>query len=256
MRLIKITFIALSFIFAGSYAQAQGGFFIGLEGDYLINSIMYQNNLGQLRLDYEKPEFQIAYGAHIGYKFNHRHSLKLGVFSYGGGQSYEDGFSFGRLNKTIVTDHIGIPLTYRLTTGKEDNDRHGFKFYIEAGPMLSFLTSGSISYAHNGAPTDFFTYHTIGGRNKNTQFIQDQNLTEAEQHDAKTFYNDTDILASGGLGIQYYITEDIVVSLGVTGGISLMDVNKELWRVNNADGEYLPARFDYAGVNLSLSYIF
>lgn len=256
MRLLRITCISLSFIFLAHFANAQSGIFIGADANYLINSIVNQNNLGQLLLDYEKPELQFAFGGHIGYKLDHRNAFKIGVIAYKGGQAYEDGFSFGRLNKTILTKHIGIPVAYRLTTGRQERDGEGAKFYFEVGPMFSIMTGGEISYARNKNEIDFLEYYTIGGRNPNTAELTQRNISKEESQDPATFIKGFDIMGYANIGVQGYITKHIMFNLGVTGVISAGDINNKEWHLNNADGEYNASRHAYAGFNLGLSYLF
>lgn len=252
--MLRISLILTTFIFITSL-NAQSGIFIGVDGAYDIYTIANQNNYGQKELDYQDPEYQFMYGAHLGYKFNHTHQLRIGVISYRGGQSYEDNFNSHNYVKTVNLNYIGIPLTYRFTTGASENDNEGVKFYMEAGPMFSFLTDGELDHNLDGEHATFRTFYvTSGGNNPHAGDLPDINDEEAA--DPSTFYKSSDILAVGGLGIQAFLGSRIMLSVGINAAISLSDINNEKWQIDNNDGVYELSRNTHGGLDVSLSYLF
>lgn len=258
MKLFRLS-MAFSFLIITMSLKAQtSGFLIGIDASYNLNSIINQNNLGQNLMDYDKFEMaqlRVMPGAHVGYKFDHRHQVRVGFMYFKGGQDYKDNYSFGKLRKTVEFSQLAIPITYRFTTGHNVSDNSGIKFYVDAGPMFSFMQNGDIQYQVNDGNSDFISFYTIGG-NANAQFLRDQKLSDKEASDPATFYETTDVLAHLGLGIQAYLGQHIMLSFGVNGMISFADINKEEWRIDNVDGEYLPSRNTGAGFSLSLSYLF
>ncbi len=256
MKIIYSSLIALLFVLSSFSLEAQNGFLLGVDGSYNIYSIVYQNNYGQKMMDYKQAEYQFIYGVHVGYKFNHRHQLRIGIQSYKGGQSYADTFTGRRYEKSVSFSYLGIPIIYRFTTGAEENDNNGIKFFVDIGPMISFLREGSLSHVIDKQSVSFNNFYLSGGNNPTAEFIREQALTEQEASDATTFFNSTDILARLGFGMQAYLSEHFMLSLGLNGVISISDINKKEWRIPNDDGAYNASRNSNAGVNISLSYLF
>lgn len=235
---------------------SQDGVFIGIDGSYNYVSIINQNNYGIKKMNNtdDKKDYEIFLGVHLGYKFNFRHQLRLQYLNYSINQDQDLQYSHNQYYKFTRLNYNGVALIYRYTTGAYQMDNEGFKFYLEAGPMYSFLNDGILTHIKNGLEADFQEFYIEAQDNPNQEVLSEREIDNPDLKNPATFYKPTDILAYAGLGMQLFLGNRAFLSLGLHGAYSLLDINAENWQLNNSEGDYLKSGNMYLGLDLSLSF--
>lgn len=252
---MKNTILILSLVVLTTFClQAQSRFYVGANASYNMHIIVNQNNYGQKEMDYKDPQLAAYFGGQVGMRFNPNHAVSLGLMSMKLGQDYEDGFNNAGYEKDLQFNYIGIPILYTFTSGDERNQYEGAKFFLEVGPQINLLRSGTVTLDRNGSD-DFLDFYTKGYKNPHVAKLKEY-AANRDVNDVKEMFSGSDIMARFGFGVSTIFAESLQLTVALRGGISITDINAEDWKLENNDGVYEASRNAYAGLELRLNYLF
>lgn len=261
-QFFTLIFAAITFMVS---AQNESGMIIGVNGGVNYSFVINQMNYGQKEMEYNKVSLRPAFGLHFGYDFNGSDILSLGVGMQKGGQFYKDSYGSGaELEKNIDLQYLAVPLTYMHVFGGKNKPSSGTKLFAVLGGQFNLLQKAEVTHKINGADAtlyDFAVYKTDGSfTNANTAVLATLTGTDGKLDDDKELFNDSDIQAFAGLGVQSYFSENFFLTVDFRVGYSLTDLNKDAWHLDGfSDGKIQPydsSNNAYGALRLGLSYKF
>ena len=231
-----------------------GTLYLGLKAGGHLKIIANQNNYGQFEMAY-KPAIGLAGGIYLQYNLNSWSSLLIeGVYQQQG-QKYSDSFKGKQYDKTISLDYLAFPVLYRyLLSGKSGAYDKALKFnqpkwFIEGGIQPAILVSADASWTIDGQATDFLSFITDGG-NPNLEQIE----ANGQPASAEELFKDFDVVLVVGAGFQQDLQNNIRWYVELRGGIGLLDINADKWRLPNKEGIYGASRNSFLGIQVGLSF--
>lgn len=233
----SILIITLLFISGPVLSQKQ--LYFGLAGAGLSSVIINQNNYG---LPYEMDyTFTLGGGgnANIGFDFNNHMGLKLEIGWAKLGQKYDKTYNDTTYTRNVKLNYLQIPLLFKYRTGGEVA-----KFYVMAGPQFNLLLSASQKYYKN----EVIFNDSITQPNWNQPvLIGESTITDR--------YNSLDIMGRLDLGVDFNITANLCVNVGMTMAYGFMDINASDWQIKDNTGNYNPSHNLYGGINFGINYL-
>lgn len=226
---------------------------IGIKGAGQIIGIANQNNYGQNEMRYNLP-FGLAAGISAQYSLTERGALLAEVNYQEQGQFYSDVFRAMKFVKLVEMQYITAPIAYKHYIGDLNIGYSGIgnigapQWYVMGGLQFGYLLDSDITWEINNQPVDFFSFVTQGG-NANTDDILESGIPE----DDKAFYRTFDLVFIAAGGFHMSLSEALVLSTEVRGGIGLTDINAEEWRLPNREGKYGASRTTFLGLHVGLA---
>jgi len=259
-NLLLILLVVLLGAFQALHAQKDrtpfetGKLYFGIKGGVHLKIIANQNNYGQVEMAY-KAAAGLAAGAFLQYNLNSGSSiLAEGVYQQQG-QKYSDTFKKMSIDKTVSLNYLAIPVIYRHMLGPNSGAYEAAanftkpKWYVEGGIQPAILLSAEATWSINNQPTDFLSFITEGG-NPNQDQIEMNGMPEST---ADLFQN-FDVVAVVGAGFQQELQNNIRWYAELRGGVGLLDINAEEWRLPNKEGIYQASRNAFVGIQVGLAF--
>jgi hypothetical protein len=234
MKKITFTLLVLSFLNLNSYSQQGLGF--GLGGSINTTWILNQNAYGDAEL---AAETKWGTDGHItiGYNFLPVLGVWTGIGMMKLGQDYKGTQNNLDATRTIDLLYTSLPLLVRLNVGGEKT-----RFHFMVGPNFTFLRKATQDYRRAGnVVTDAIVINGIAvekGKNVITDRFEK---------------NNTMLLID--LGVDYFVTNELYISLGLRANYGFKDINATDWRIPNSAGEYSASKNAAAGITLGVNYL-
>lgn len=203
---MKHAIVTISFLLITFFTFAQKGFEIGLAGQFQNTWILNDNDLSAgPALDY-KETFGSAIGLQIGYGFNERHGIRVGVFQSTQGQNYITSEEFTELPNAqffIKQSYLNIPVLYRYVA---DLKKHNSAFVMHLGPQFGLLQKSTSTVLLRQTPFN--------------------NAQISPEFDSKDNYNSMDISAVLGLGTIFRLSKSFHINTMINLAYSISDIEK------------------------------
>lgn len=260
MPRVRLTLCAVLLFCLPFYGWSQskpyeaGKFYAGIKGGGNLVLILNQNNYGQIEMSYTTT-LGLNAGAYLEYKLGGRSYITVEAAYQRQGQDYSDFFKRMQFDKSIVLDYVVFPVMYRFMLKSEGP---GFeaaatfnnpKIYFSGGLQPGILTRAESSWRIDGQTTDFISFITEGG-NPNSEQIGENGMPESTED----LFQKMDLVLVLGAGIRQNIQNNLMWFVEARGGIGLVDINAEEWRLPNAKGEYHKSRTGFLGIHVGLAF--
>jgi hypothetical protein len=231
-------FSAIILFFTVSEASAQSKFTVGASGGVINPWMTNQNNYG---LDFEM-DYAPKVGGNgqivLGYQFNKHVGVEAGIGYALLGQKYKDTHNGNDYQRNVSLGYLQIPLLFKFRSGGEFA-----RFCGAVGPQFNFLMSAKQTYTKNGVTYDSVLY-TI---NHKEFKVGDEEI--------KDRYESMDIMVRLDLGVEFSLTDNLLLNFGMTSAYGLMDVNAADYRLpDHSSGEYHASHNLYGGFNAGIHY--
>ena len=171
------------------------------------------------------------------------------------GQKHEDHFKRSDFYKNIKLDYLAVPLMYKLVLNAQKSRYDAAtrfsnnKWYLMGGLQPAYLLSAAVRYEIDDQQTDFISFVTEGGNNNQEQ-IQSMGPPENDED----LYNNFDLSLVGGVGMFMRFQPRWILLVEIRGGLSLLDINAEEWRLPSSSGSYNASRNMFIGIHAGIAY--
>ncbi len=227
-RIIYLLFIFITISSVNLFGQR--GTTIGIDGSYNSTWIFWPNAYGITQFDntkmkYYTPSYGYEYSLSIGQNFVDVLGIKAEIGYSTQNQKYDN--TSTNSTKDIQLKYLQVPVMIRLCT-KGDH----FLLHFMFGPQFGFLSSAEQA---NVKMNDLAYEPGI------------KTITER--------YNKMDMQGIVDLGCDVYLTDRLLLDLGIRLHGSLKDINKSDWQfTNNNSFDYHASKNVYGGINIGLTY--
>ena len=235
-------------------AYDAGRFHLGIKGGFNATAIFFQQNYGQTLMDYLVPVYPVV-GVSSRFRMSRSSYLVVEAAYQGMGQRHEDFIKRKDFYKNIKLNYIVVPVMYKLVLNEKASQYEAAstfsnnRWYLMGGLQPGYLTSAAIRYEIDGRQTDFVSFITEGG-NPNLEEIQSMDPPQEDED----LYNSFDLSLVGGIGMFLRFQPKWMVFVEVRGGVSLLDINAEEWRLPSSSGSYNASRNMYFGLHTGIAY--
>ena len=230
-----------------------GKFYLGIKAGGNLTAAPFQNNYGQREMDYAFA-MGLNGGLFAELHLTGKWYLRGEIAYQQQKQEYTDSFKKQDFEKSIQLNYAVFPVMCQYLFGKTGV---GFdaaatfkkpKFYLAAGLQPGVVISGSDRYRINGQNTDFIDFITEGG-NPNADEIALNKPPES----VEDLYQSFDLLFIGAAGIRQNLRNNVMFFAEARGGIGLLDINAEDWRLPSDDGTYHASRNLFLGLHVGIA---
>lgn len=240
----RLSFLLLFLLLITLNVFSQRGTNIGINGSFNSTWVFWPNAYGIKQFINTKPAYyKPSYGYDASFALGHNFGDIVGVRAEIGTSSQNQKLENTKDTSTrdISLKYLQIPIMLRLaSTGQR------VKIHIMLGPQFGFISSADQ------------TNTTLKGINTSDVVIKDYQGKEVDYfktENIKDRYNKMDLLAVIDLGLDIFLTDKLLLNLGVRVHTSLKDINKNDWKFNDSpDVDYNGSRNVYGGVNVGLTY--
>jgi len=203
---MKQLVVTIALILFSIHSFAQKGFEVGVAGQFQNTWIFNDNDLSTgPKLDY-KETFGRAFGLQLGFGFNDRHGIRVGVFQSTQGQNYitsEDFIELPKAKYFVKQSYLNIPVLYRYVA---DLKKHNSAFVLHIGPQFGLLQKSTSTAVQSKSP---FT-----------------NAMISPEFDSKENYNSMDISAVLGVGTIFRLNKSFHINTMINLAYSVVDIEK------------------------------
>ena len=234
------------------HAQASVGF--GVRTGFHAVAIFPEASYGQRKLDFKVP-IRPTIGITSTVWVSPKSAVSFDVLFQRMGTTQEGTAKRRMFYKDIRLDYLAIPILYRFTLNSVSGTfasaarSNEPKWYLAGGVQPSFLVAANNTYEVNGNRTDFISFITEGG-NPNFDQIEQNGTPESD----KDLYQSIDLSLVGAAGVEIFIQDGLRVLIELRGGLSLVDINAEEWRLPDEGGNYYASRNLFAGINMAILF--
>jgi hypothetical protein len=223
-------------LFGAMHLQAQVGSmsWITLTGGMNSIWIANQNNYGNPEMPYAtKWGFSGALG--FSSYVNSRNGYSIAIGMSRAGQNYRGEVSQSDATREVTLAYMHIPLLYVLQIKSFGNP-----VYVEMGPQFGFLLTAS-QYFHREASEVGLPA---------AQYLPEGDL------DVKSWFNPIDFQGMFRITKSFPLegSKHLRAKVGFETAVSLTDINKIAYRLENMHGVYKASRNFYGGLSVSLMY--
>lgn len=228
----SIFFIGLCFaLFLNAPAFSQQGLHLGINLNPNMTFIGAQHTYGNAEFD-SKIDLGWTAGIQLGYKFSHHIGLftELNYAQLGGKWEGKDSGTF--YEREVDMNAIQIPIMIKYTS-KGDS-----RFFVMSGVQFNLLQKATQSYSPN---------YTEAGS---------PGYAIAQQSDITDLFVQNTISFVGALGTDVVLSDNLYLTLGLKGSMSLQDMNDEATHnLIRADKEYDKSINYFGGFLLGVKYV-
>ena len=232
-------FILMLFYSANVFCQR--GTTVGVDGSFNSTWIAYPNAYGvedfdNTKLKYYKPSYGDDFSLSIGQNFVDVLGIKAEIGYSTQNQDYDN--SKANSTRDLKLNYFQIPVMLRLST-------HGqhVMYHLMFGPQFGILSSAKqTNVTDKGKDTTVTNYANVVVYKPGMNSITDR-------------YNKLDILGVVDLGCDIYLTDKLLLNVGIRLHASFKDINSSDWQYQNSPGfSYSASRNLYGGINVGLTY--
>ena len=258
MRHYLVLIVSAILLYCHADGQADrfdpGKLHIGIKGGLNVTAIAPQNNYGQVLMDYKVP-IRPMVGVSIMYQTGKRTQLVVEANYQVMGQNHEVFARKTDFEKYIKQQYLYFPVLFKFVLNKPEGvygsaaTFYNTHWYLTGGIQPGVLLGSDIRYEINDSETDFISFITEGGNPNLDQIESMEPPTEDEE-----LYTEFDLGLTGGAGLFKRINARWQVFAELRGGISIIDVNAEEWRLPAGSGNYFASYNMFFGVEAGLAY--
>lgn len=239
-------------------AQSVGGTGVsvglGVRTGFHAVAVFPEASYGQRKLDFKIP-IRPAIGLAATFWLSPRSAISTDILYQRMGTTQEGTAKRRMFYKDMRLDYVVVPLMYRLTLNPVAGTfamaarNTEPRWYLAGGVQPGFLAAANNTYEVDGNRTDFISFITEGG-NPNFDQIEQNGTPESD----KELYQSFDLSFTGAAGVELYVQKGIRVLVEVRGGLSLLDINAEQWRLPDDSGNYYASRNMFFGLNMAVLF--
>jgi Outer membrane protein beta-barrel domain len=241
----KTIFIALICFANVVVAAAQEGWSVGVIANPSYYWLYNQNDFTAERpvmypVNPSAPN-SFTGGAEIAYNFAENFGVKSGLNYSTNLQKYGAGTEEYRKTNTIVDyssqlNYLQLPILFTANT-THDDDENRLSLFGEVGIVNAFLLSykETINLQTINDPTEYGLWTDNNGTVNYDYFRQNATFTSGV-YSGDWFYNRFDISLYGGLGLRYFINENIGIDLRLNGQYGLLNTDNLTGKAINDSG--------------------